>query len=72
MRMEARPPRPLHIPMTASAARPSKRWSAPETQATQYIYVGNIVQVNDPAGNWKLFTTDAFGNLVSVTEPNPN
>ena len=44
-----------------------------ETQGTtQYIYVGNIVQVNDPAGNWKLFTTDAFGNLVSVTEPNPN
>jgi hypothetical protein len=51
----------------------SKAVVGSETQGTtQYIYAGNIVQVNDPAGKWKLFTTDAFGNLVSVTEPNPD
>ncbi|MGD0497691.1 MAG: hypothetical protein ABSC23_04560 [Bryobacteraceae bacterium] len=27
--------------------------------------------MTDPAGKWKTFTTDAFGNLTTVTEPNP-
>jgi len=26
----------------------------------------------DPAGKWKTFTTDAFGNLIAVTEPDPS
>jgi hypothetical protein len=39
--------------------------------ATRYAYAGNTVTVTDPAGKWKIFTSDAFGNLVKVTEPNP-
>ncbi len=30
---------------------------------------GNTVTVTDPAGKWKKFTMDAFGNLTSVVEP---
>ncbi|HLI85405.1 MAG TPA: hypothetical protein VKV17_15930 [Bryobacteraceae bacterium] len=28
--------------------------------------------MTDPAGNWKTYTKDVFGNLTIVTEPNPN
>ncbi len=38
---------------------------------TNYLYQGNTVKVTDPAGNWKIFTMDAFGNLIQVVEPNP-
>src|SRR6266852_5552347 len=38
---------------------------------TDYVYQGNTVQVTDPAGKWKKFTSDAFGNLTSVLEPDP-
>jgi YD repeat-containing protein len=38
---------------------------------TAYAYQGNRTTVTDPAGKWKTFTNDAFGNLVQVTEPNP-
>ena len=38
---------------------------------TSYLYQGNTVTVTDPAGKWKTFTMDAFGNLVTVNEPNP-
>jgi YD repeat-containing protein len=31
--------------------------------------VGNTVTVTDPAGKWKTFTMDAFGNLTKVVEP---
>ena len=36
---------------------------------TLYLYQGNTVKVTDPAGHWKIFTMDAFGNLIQVTEP---
>jgi RHS repeat-associated protein len=39
---------------------------------TSYVYQGNTTQVTDPAGKLKLFTNDAIGNLVTVTEPDPN
>ncbi len=39
--------------------------------ATSYTYQGNTTTVTDPAGKWKSFTSDAFGNLTVVTEPNP-
>jgi RHS repeat-associated protein len=39
---------------------------------TTYSYQGNTTTVTDPAGKWKTFTTDAFGNLTTVTEPDPN
>jgi YD repeat-containing protein len=38
---------------------------------TTYVYLGNTVTVTDPAGKWKKFTMDAFGNLTSVVEPDP-
>ena len=38
---------------------------------TTYTYPGNQTKVTDAAGKWKIFTTDAFGNLTAVTEPDP-
>jgi RHS repeat-associated protein len=43
----------------------------PDNSTTQYAYTGNTTMVTDPAGKWKKQTTDAFGNLTTVTEPNP-
>src|SRR5438105_2643417 len=34
-----------------------------------YYYSGNLTQVWDPALKWKTYTSDVFGNLVSVVEP---
>jgi YD repeat-containing protein len=54
------------------------RWAAPASTApdgnstTSYTYAGNTVTVMDPSGKWKLYTTDAFGELVQVTEQSPN
>jgi YD repeat-containing protein len=39
---------------------------------TTYAYQGNFTTVTDPAGNWKQYVTDAFGNLVTVIEPDPS
>ena len=39
--------------------------------ATTYTYQGNFTTVTDPAGNWKQYASDAFGNLVTVIEPDP-
>ena len=44
----------------------------PDGSTTSYQYKGNVVTVTDPASKWKTFTTDAFGNLVSVLETDPN
>lgn len=54
----------------------SKAVVGAETQGTTtYAYYGQPfgeqVNVYDPVGNWKVFYTDAFGNLSEVTEPNP-
>jgi len=38
---------------------------------TTYTYQGNFTTVTDPAGNWKQYASDAFGNLVMVLEPDP-
>jgi YD repeat-containing protein len=38
---------------------------------TTYTYQGNSTTVTDPAGNWKQYANDAFGNLVTVLEPDP-
>jgi len=38
---------------------------------TTYVYEGNTVKVTDPVGKWKKYTSDAVGNLVQVTEPDP-
>ncbi len=43
--------------------------------STLYAYApavgANQVKSTDPAGKWKTFTTNALGELVTVTEPNP-
>jgi len=39
---------------------------------TRYSYQGNQTTVTDPAGKWKTSSTDAMGNLLAVTEPDPN
>jgi YD repeat-containing protein len=38
---------------------------------TRYFYAGNTVTTTDPAGAWKTYTMDAFGNVTQVTEPDP-
>jgi len=38
---------------------------------TQYLYQGNATTVIDPATKWKQYLNDAFGNLVTVLEPDP-
>ena len=38
---------------------------------TTYSYQGNTVTVTDPAGKWKTYTSDTFGRLTTVVEPNP-
>jgi RHS repeat-associated protein len=45
--------------------------TGPDGSVTSYTYQGNQTTVTDPAGKWKTNTTDALGNLISVTEPNP-
>ncbi len=46
--------------------------SLPDSSGTiTYGYQGNVTTVTDPAGKWKKFTTDVFGNLTQVNEPNP-
>ncbi len=50
----------------------SKATVGSDTQGTStYVYLGNTVTAYDPAGKWKTFATDGFGNLIQVTEPNP-
>ena len=39
---------------------------------TTYAYAGNTTTVTDPAGKLKKNTSDSFGNLLTVTEPDPN
>jgi RHS repeat-associated protein len=39
--------------------------------STTYLYQGNVTTVTDPAGKWKQYLNDAFGNLVTVIEPDP-
>ena len=41
------------------------------TTARRHTHTGNTVTVTDPAGKWKTFTMDAFGNLVSVAGTGP-
>jgi YD repeat-containing protein len=50
----------------------------PDGSATLYKYSGNTTTVTPPSNNpsnpvspWKRYTTDAQGNLTSVSEPDP-
>ena len=51
---------------TVSVAQPGN------TGTTTYVYEGNTVKVTSPSGKWKKYTTDALGELVQVTEPDPS
>ena len=42
------------------------------SSTTSYSYAGNTVTITDPAGNWKQYVTDAFGELAQVIEASPN
>src|SRR5207253_1657970 len=55
---------------TYDAAGRTSTVTAPDNASvTTYIYSTNVTQVWDAAGKWKNQTTDAFGNLISVVEP---
>jgi RHS repeat-associated protein len=43
----------------------------PDGSTTTYQYYGTTVDVWDAAGNLKMFTMDAFGNLVTAYEQDP-
>jgi uncharacterized protein RhaS with RHS repeats len=43
--------------------------TAPDGSITHYTYQGNQTTITDPAGKWKTYVNDAFGNLVQVQEP---
>lgn len=43
----------------------------PDGSTTTYNYDGNWIGVTDPAGKWKAFGIDAFGNLLGVQETDP-
>jgi len=46
---------------------------SPDNASTiTYSYLANTVTKTDPAGHWKIFKTDAMGNLTKVTEPDPS
>jgi YD repeat-containing protein len=38
--------------------------AADGASTARYEYLGNTVKAIDPAGKWKRYTRDAFGNLV--------
>ena len=38
---------------------------------TKYLYQGNWTTVTDPAGKWKQYESDVFGNTLVVVEPDP-
>jgi RHS repeat-associated protein len=50
---------------------PTLSVALPDGSTTTYVYEGNTTKVTDPADHWKKQTTDAMGNLIVVTEPDP-
>ena len=59
-------------PSILRRVRPYAQHCLPDGSTTTYLYQGNTVKVTDPAGKWKTFTMDAFGNLTTVLEPDPS
>jgi YD repeat-containing protein len=52
-----------------ASGRPISVKAADNTSVTSYTYTGNTTLVTDAAGKWKKNTTDSFGNLINVQEP---
>jgi RHS repeat-associated protein len=74
---QSRPFGPLETPVSTTytydyRGRPSTITMPDGSSTTSYSYSGNKSTVTDPRGNWKTYTTDAFGNLTTVTEPDPD
>jgi RHS repeat-associated protein len=55
-----------------SVTLPPNTGTAGSSGQTTYEYVLNTVKVTDPAGRWKKYTMDGFGNLTQVEEPKPS
>src|SRR6476646_2254574 len=72
---------PAYTTYTYDARGRTLRMVKPDNSTTTYSYAGNTTTVldavgsasgaNDKAGHWKMFTTDALGNLTQVTEADP-
>jgi RHS repeat-associated protein len=63
---------PVYTTYSYDASGRTKSVVLPDTiSTTTYAYQAHVVTVTDPAGKWKTFTMDSFGNLVSVQEPDP-
>jgi RHS repeat-associated protein len=43
----------------------------PDNSTTTYVYQGNWYGITDPAGVWKSWGLDPFGNVIDVLEPDP-
>jgi YD repeat-containing protein len=55
----------------STATHPPNTGTSGNSGVTTYVYELNTVKVTDPAGRWKKYEMDGFGNLVKVTEPKP-
>ncbi len=54
-----------------TVTHPPNTGTAGSSGTTTYLYYANTVKVTDPAGRWKKYTMDGFGNLTSVEESKP-
>ena len=54
-----------------TVTHPPNTGTSGNSGVTTYVYGLNTVKVTDPAGRWKKYEMDGFGNLVKVTEPKP-
>jgi YD repeat-containing protein len=53
------------------AGRKTRETAPDGVSRTTWSYSGNTTTITDQAGKWKKYTYDAFGQLVKVTEPDP-
>jgi RHS repeat-associated protein len=62
---------PVYTKYTYDASGRTLTAVLPDGSTTTYQYTGNWLSVTDPAGNWKAYGMDPFGNLVAVQETDP-
>lgn len=55
-----------------TVTHPPNSGTSGSSGTTTYLYLANTVKMTDPAGRWKKYTMDGFGNLVAVEEPKPS
>jgi YD repeat-containing protein len=54
-----------------TVTHPPNTGSSGISGTTSYLYIANTVKFTDPAGRWKKYTMDGYGNLTRVDEPKP-